>query len=211
MQHLVRQKFIVPQTDSTTSHLKGYARTHKSVRASLRARVFLYALLRLPLATVLLYMPLRLHQGTVMWTSVFGFLCLLTGAQLSMGKEEKAMFRAHSAACLQQSKVDPALVEAMLAGKLVEEPTLKAHVYCVLLRCKVVSKDGKLRKAAVLGKMANSNAAKILETCADQPGETPEEVAWNVFRCGYDKKTVLFEYMPSDILAGDSDEDDLTI
>lgn len=71
-----------------------------------------------------------------------------------LGKEEKAMFRAHSDACLAQSHVDPKLVESLLHGELVDEPRLRKHVYCVLLRCKLVSKDGKLQKTAALGKMA---------------------------------------------------------
>jgi hypothetical protein len=75
------------------------------------------------------------------------------------------MFRAHSDACLAQSQVEPKLVEAMLTGELVEDPALKKHVYCVLLKCKVISKDGKLQKTAVLGKMANradgKNATKV--------------------------------------------------
>nr|QEE82708.1 odorant binding protein 9 [Conogethes pinicolalis] len=126
---------------------------------------------------------------------------------ITLGKEEKAMFRAHSDACLAQSSVQPRLVEAMLAGELSDEPALKRHVYCVLLKCKVIGKDGKLQKTAVLSKMATRadgrNATKVLEACADQGGETPEDVAWNVFRCGYDKKAVLFEYMPTNVSGTD--------
>lgn len=82
-----------------------------------------------------------------------------------LGKEEKAMFRAHSDACLSQSLVEPRLVEALLKGELSEEPALKKHVYCVLVKCKVVGKDGKLLKTAVLGKLAvrsdGRNATKV--------------------------------------------------
>lgn len=77
-----------------------------------------------------------------------------------LGKEEKAMFRTHSDACLSASHVDPRLVDAMLAGELLDEPALRKHVYCVLLKCKLVSKDGKLQKTAVLGKMAARPDAK---------------------------------------------------
>lgn len=65
------------------------------------------------------------------------------------------MFRAHSDACLPQSGVDPKLVDLLLGGELVDDQALKSHVYCVLLKCKMISKDGKLQKAAILGKMAN--------------------------------------------------------
>lgn len=44
---------------------------------------------------------------------------------------------------------------------------------------------------------------QVVEACADQGGETPEDVAWNVFRCGYDKKAVLFEYMPTNVASTD--------
>lgn len=70
------------------------------------------------------------------------------------------MFRAHSEACLPDSQADPRAVEAMLSGQLVEGTALKRHVYCVLLKCKIIGKDGKLQKAAVLGKMANRADAK---------------------------------------------------
>ncbi|KAJ8711554.1 hypothetical protein PYW08_008508 [Mythimna loreyi] len=118
-----------------------------------------------------------------------------------LGKEEKAMFRLHSGACAAASRVAPRAVEALLAGELRDSPALRRHVYCVLLKCKLVSKDGKLQKAAVLGKMATrpdaKNATKALESCAEQTGDTPEDLAWNLFRCGYDKKALLFEYMPT--------------
>lgn len=75
------------------------------------------------------------------------------------------MFRAHSDACISQSQVEPKLVDSLLNGELTDDPSLKRHVYCVLLKCKVISKDGKLQKAAVLGKMANradgKNASKV--------------------------------------------------
>lgn len=77
------------------------------------------------------------------------------------------MFRAHSDACLAQSGVDQKLVELLLSGELVDDPALKSHVYCVLLKCKMISKDGKLQKAAILGKMANraegKNDTKVCE------------------------------------------------
>ncbi|XP_045504267.1 uncharacterized protein LOC123700933 [Colias croceus] len=125
---------------------------------------------------------------------------------VSLGKEEKAMFRAHSEACLPESHVEPKLLEAMLRGQLVDDPALRKHVYCVLLKCKVIGKDGKMQKAAVLGKLAarsdGRNVTKVLESCADQRGDNPEDLAWNLFRCGYDKKAVLFDYMP---MATDND------
>ncbi|XP_063832574.1 pheromone-binding protein-related protein 6-like [Ostrinia nubilalis] len=146
------------------------------------------------------------------WIVAFGLLAVFGGVHsastgckncIILGKEEKAMFRAHSDACLPQSEVDPKLVEAMLNGELTEDPALKRHVYCVLLKCKVVGKDGKLHKTAVLGKMAaradGKNATKVLEGCAEQSGDTPEDIAWKLFRCGYDKKAVLFEYMPTNL------------
>lgn len=77
-----------------------------------------------------------------------------------MGKEEKAMFRAHSDACLPVSHVDQRLVDAMLSGELIDELPLRKHVYCVLLKCKLISKDGKLQKYAVLGKMSAKPDAK---------------------------------------------------
>ncbi|XP_026483219.2 B1 protein-like isoform X2 [Vanessa tameamea] len=118
-----------------------------------------------------------------------------------LGKDERAMFRAHSDACRTQSQVEHQLIDNMLNGKLVDDPRLKNHVYCVLLKCKIISKDGKLQKAAVLGKMGTrldgKNVTKVLENCANQPGERPEDLAWNLFRCGYDKKAVLFDFMPA--------------
>ncbi|KAI5644744.1 PBP/GOBP family domain-containing protein [Phthorimaea operculella] len=120
---------------------------------------------------------------------------------ITLGKEEKAMFRAHSDACMSQSGVEPRLVDLMLHGELVDNPALKTHVYCVLLRCKVISKDGKLQKAAMLTKLSNKEdnkkALKVIESCSDQTGATPEELAWNLLRCGYDKKAMIFNYMPT--------------
>ncbi|KAJ2954581.1 hypothetical protein O0L34_g2874 [Tuta absoluta] len=120
---------------------------------------------------------------------------------ITLGKEEKAMFRAHSDACLSRSGADPHLVDLMQHGELTDDPALKSHVYCVLLKCKVISKDGKLQKAAVLSKMSNKadgkRAMKVIESCSEQTGDTPEDLAWNILRCGYDKKAMIFNYMPT--------------
>ncbi|CAH0402302.1 unnamed protein product [Chilo suppressalis] len=122
------------------------------------------------------------------WLLALGLLAVIGGVHpattgckncITLGKEEKAMFRAHSDACLPQSQVDPKLVEGMLSGELTDDPRLRKHVYCVLLKC------------------------KVLDSCSDQSGDTPEDLAWNIFRCGYDKKAVLFEYMPTSIAATD--------
>ncbi|XP_039760038.1 uncharacterized protein LOC120633765 isoform X2 [Pararge aegeria] len=120
-----------------------------------------------------------------------------------LGKEEVAMFRAHSDACLAQSGAAPGLVARLLRGERADAPALRAHVYCVLRNCKLVGKDGKLLKSSALGKLATRadgrNATKVLESCADQQGDNPEDLAWNLFRCGYDKKAVLFHHMPGGV------------
>ncbi|XP_059058722.1 uncharacterized protein LOC131852106 [Achroia grisella] len=182
--------------------------------------MFVPSLLWVPLAIVLLLLSLCLsqnhHMTSLLITALLAVLgCVHTATTgckscIALGKEEKAMFRAHSEACLPQSEVDPKLVDAMLNGELLDDQALKKHVYCVLLKCKVISKDGKLQKTAVTGKMSlrtnGKNATKILESCAEQNGDTPdtpEDVAWNMFRCGYDKKAILFDYMPTDAASGD--------
>ncbi|XP_063530297.1 uncharacterized protein LOC134741444 isoform X1 [Cydia strobilella] len=139
-------------------------------------------------------------------------LCMLAGVHQAsagckhcsqtVGKEEKAMFRTHSDACLVTSKADPAQVDALSRGELLDTSQLRAHVHCVLMKCKVVGKDGKLQKTAVLDKLAvhgnGKDVAKILENCAEhQYGDTPEDLTWNLFRCAYNKKAILFDYMPN--------------
>nr|AZB49385.1 odorant-binding protein 4 [Heortia vitessoides] len=146
------------------------------------------------------------------WILAVGLLGLLSGVHqattgeknaIVLGKEAKAMFRAHSDACRLHSHVDPKLVEAMLNGELSEDPALKQHVYCILLKSKVISKSGKLQKTSIQAKVGNrpngKNITKVLDSCAEQTGETPQDIAWNLFRCGYDKKAALFEYMPTNI------------
>ncbi|CAK1545794.1 unnamed protein product [Leptosia nina] len=134
--------------------------------------------------------------------------CLLLAllAVQNLGKEEKAMFRAHSDACMSESHVEPNILENLLKGHLVDDPALRRHVYCVLLKCKLIGKDGKMQKAAVLGKLATRNdgrnITKVLESCADQPGDNPEDLAWNLFRCGYDKKAAEWKPKAIAILVG---------
>lgn len=80
------------------------------------------------------------------------------------------MLRTHSAACYPVSKLDLSSPElrSLLMGEQVDSPALRAHVYCVLQRCKVVGKDGKLLKATVMGKIGSrtdgKNATKVLST-----------------------------------------------
>ncbi|XP_030021369.1 uncharacterized protein LOC115440967 isoform X2 [Manduca sexta] len=193
---------------------------YKGVSYGLHARVQLRPVSVAPLAAVLLQLSLLVpHQEHMSWLHAVVALALAASAApattsckncIALGKEEKAMFRAHSDACLPQSGVEPKVVESMLNGQLVESAALRRHVYCVLMKCKLVSKEGKLMKNAMLGKMAmrsdGKNATKVLEGCADQTGDTPEDLAWNLFRCGYDKKTMLFDYMPtSGASSGDID------
>ncbi|XP_063379261.1 uncharacterized protein LOC134666073 [Cydia fagiglandana] len=145
-------------------------------------------------------------------TKVMMVLCMVAGVHeasagckhcsQTIGKEEKAMFRTHSDACLATSRADPGQVDALSRGEFLDTPQLRAHVYCVLLKCKVVGKDGKLQKTAVFDKPAvrgnGKDVAKILENCAaHQYGNAPEDLTWNLFRCAYNKKAILFDYMPN--------------
>ncbi|XP_023935298.2 B1 protein-like [Bicyclus anynana] len=117
-----------------------------------------------------------------------------------LGKDEKAMFRAHSDACLAASGAPRDAVLRLLRGEPLDEPALRRHVYCVLRRCKLIGKDGKLQKAAVMGKLARAdarNATKVLESCGQQ-GDKPEDLAWSLFRCGLDRKAMLLHHLPND-------------
>ncbi|XP_063625895.1 uncharacterized protein LOC134797468 isoform X2 [Cydia splendana] len=164
--------------------------------------------------------PIKTRSRTEeMWTimslggmaKVVMVLCMLAGVHQAsagckhcsmVGKEEKAMFRSHSDACMATSKADPGQVDALSRGEFLDTPQLRAHVHCVLMKCKVVGKDGKLQKTALFDKPAvrgnGKDVAKILENCAEhQYGDTPEDRTWNLFRCAYNKKAILFDYMPN--------------
>ncbi|XP_041982948.1 uncharacterized protein LOC121735997 [Aricia agestis] len=104
-----------------------------------------------------------------------------------MSKSQRTMFLAHSDACLPQSGVDQQTVDRLLRGEDVDSPQLRTHVYCVLLRCKMIGKDGKMLKTAVGSKMGRRNENQ--ENCVDA-GERPEDIAWGVFRCGQHRKPV---------------------
>ncbi|XP_050676277.1 uncharacterized protein LOC126973155 [Leptidea sinapis] len=196
----------------------GHVRT--CYKRRVRAPVLVRSLLRLSLAVVLLLVPLRLPQVRGLtcrrcrlcccWCCTRFFIIKKIAFQVTgeckncvvLGKEERAMFRAHSEACAAQSHVSAGSLSALLGGAVVrDEPALRRHVYCVLQRCKLIGKDGKLLKAALLGKLGARQDArivtKVLETCAEQTGDTPEDLAWNLFRCGYDRKAVLFHHMPA--------------
>ncbi|XP_014364326.2 uncharacterized protein LOC106715539 [Papilio machaon] len=70
---------------------------------------------------------------------------------------------------------------------------LKRRAYCALRRCKLLAKDGKLRKAALthLARGLPADQTKILERCSNQSGDTPEDLAWNIFTCAFEHKSLL--------------------
>lgn len=95
------------------------------------------------------------------------------------------MFRTHAASCLPSSNLTRGQLEALEAGRVEADPALIQHVYCVLRRCKIVDKDGKLLK------VVHFKNAKIAESCNNQSASSAEEQAWLMFRCAHQKKTTI--------------------
>ncbi|OWR51534.1 B1 protein [Danaus plexippus plexippus] len=161
------------------------------------AVVFVRPLLFHRLVVVLLQVSLQLSQDDMLTLLVVLLLHQVTTESKSfmpLGKAERAMFLSHSEACLEQSGAERAQVERLVGGAPEDSPALRRHVLCVLRRCKLLRKDGRLDKHALRDRISASNDTKILEGCSDQSGDTPEDLAWHLFRCGLNKK-VLFEHM----------------
>lgn len=84
----------------------------------------------------------------------------------SLSKEEREMIQVHSEACMAESHVEPKIIDAFLSGDLIDDTQLKKHVYCILLKCKIIGKDGKLQKSVILGKIPNKFDSKnITKVC----------------------------------------------
>ncbi|CAH2055000.1 unnamed protein product, partial [Iphiclides podalirius] len=98
----------------------------------------------------------------------------------ALDKEGRSLLRAHWAACGGDGE--------------------RRQAYCALRRCKLLAKDGKLRKAALAH--APTRLAQVLERCSNQTGESPEDVAWNIFRCAFDPKSLMLDLPPPDTEAG---------
>ncbi|CAF4840508.1 unnamed protein product [Pieris macdunnoughi] len=120
---------------------------------------------------------------------------------VKLDKEQEAMFRAHSDACLAEVGEGRADLIVDLKG-MKGGPAARSYIYCVLQRCKMVGKDGKMLKAAVISKlMLGRNSAKKvtkeLESCVEKTdGDRPEDHAWTLFRCSWNQKGIPGDFMP---------------
>ncbi|CAK1593630.1 unnamed protein product [Parnassius mnemosyne] len=98
-----------------------------------------------------------------------------------MDKEGRSLLRAHWEAC--------------------RGSDVRLQAYCALRRCKLIAKDGKLRKAALahVARGLPADVTKVLERCANQTGDTPADMAWNIFRCAFDPKSLLIDVTTTEL------------
>ncbi|KPJ10681.1 hypothetical protein RR48_02949 [Papilio machaon] len=108
-------------------------------------------------------------------------LILIITTHKALDKEGRSLLRAQWEAC------GAGAVGAQDGAEL------KRRAYCALRRCKLLAKDGKLRKAALthLARGLPADQTKILERCSNQSGDTPEDLAWNIFTCAFEHKSLL--------------------
>ncbi|KPJ03433.1 hypothetical protein RR46_03499 [Papilio xuthus] len=173
--HRVPTKYMPPALEEVAPPIRAFAPCDRdSVRSSHEARSPLPPLPS-PRAQQRA-MPVRLAPAAALAALIF-----IINTHEALDKEGRSLLRAQWEAC------GAGAVGAQDGAEL------KRRAYCALRRCKLLAKDGKLRKAALihLARGLPADQAKILERCSKQTGDTPEDLAWNIFTCAFEHKSLL--------------------
>ncbi|EFA07546.1 odorant binding protein C03 [Tribolium castaneum] len=116
-------------------------------------------------------------------------VCLLfvIVAANALTKEQKEKLDKISKECKNQSGVSQELIDKARTGELINDPKLKAQIYCVSKKAGLATEAGEINMDNLKTKLkkvaANDDEVnKIIQKCVVKK-PTPEETAFEVYKC----------------------------
>ncbi|XP_068619950.1 uncharacterized protein [Battus philenor] len=115
------------------------------------------------------------------------------------GKQVYPSFKRGILECVEESKVSPQLVLQVTSGNwnVREEFRLKMWALCLLLKSKMMSKEGVFHLDVALAGVSDQNkiaVEKAIDECLYTKVHKPEETAWHFLKC-YHKNNPKHSFM----------------
>jgi hypothetical protein len=120
----------------------------------------------------------------------FAFAAIVIGAQ-ALTDEQIQKRNKISKECQQVSGVSQETIDKVRTGVLVDDPKMKKHVLCFSKKTGVATEAGdtnvEVLKAKLKHVASDEEVDKIVQKCVVKKA-TPEETAYDTFKCIYDSK-----------------------
>ncbi|XP_057336175.1 general odorant-binding protein 69a-like [Microplitis mediator] len=132
------------------------------------------------------------------------FAVCVVGAQAELTVEQLAKLREHSTACITETLVDDANVDAAMHHNIwrMDDPKLRCYFFCLLKKLKVMNEDGTLNEEITRQRLANLFPADridgVITKCKDMKGADTCETAIMMAKCHADERASLGSTTKSD-------------
>lgn len=107
--------------------------------------------------------------------------------------EQKNKIREYSKECQEKSGVTTELIQKARKGEFVDDPKLKDHLLCFAKKAGFLSETGEVQgnviKAKIEADVGAEEATKVTEKCGALKAATPQQTAFDVFKCYFDSTT----------------------
>lgn len=108
----------------------------------------------------------------------------------AISEEQKSRFRDYSRECQRKTGVAQDAIISARMGEFSDDPKLKEHLLCFAKRAGFMNEAGVVMaepiKAMVATEVGPEEADNVAEECASLRAATPQQVAFDVFRCFYE-------------------------
>ncbi|KAI7815286.1 odorant binding protein [Rhyzopertha dominica] len=111
----------------------------------------------------------------------------------ALSEEQKNKIKQISTECQQKSGVDQQLIQKARKGEFTNDPKLKAHLLCFAQKAGFMNEKNEIQSEAIKAKITPDvgadEATKVTQKCAAIKSATPEQTAFDVFKCFFDNTT----------------------
>nr|ANT46042.1 odorant-binding protein 13 [Microplitis mediator] len=125
------------------------------------------------------------------------FAVCFAGALAELTVEQLAKLREHSTACITETLVDDANVDAAMHHNIwrMDDLKLRCYFFCLLKKLKVMNEDGKLNEEITRQRLANLFPADridgVIMKCKEMKGADACETAILMAKCHADERGLL--------------------
>ncbi|KAK3926654.1 General odorant-binding protein 83a [Frankliniella fusca] len=117
-------------------------------------------------------------------------LCGIASAGVELSEDQKQLMKQLRTACMAETGVDEATIDACKSGQFADDPKLKCYLKCTYQQMTVMDDDGAVDADMMLSMLPESiqpKAEPILNACKDLRGADACDSALVFNKCLYEK------------------------
>nr|WBW64300.1 OBP4 [Frankliniella intonsa] len=117
-------------------------------------------------------------------------LCGIASAGVELSEDQKQLMKQLRTACMAETGVDEATIDACKSGQFADDPKLKCYLKCTYQQMTVMDDDGAVDADMMLSMLPEGiqpKAEPILNACKDLRGTDACDNAMIFNKCLYDK------------------------